>query len=200
MARKKHRRHARRRNPVAVRRHVVRHRRRHRRNPPLMGGVMGLVKSGVSDGAFGLAGNFTTRYVSGMLGTVGTGYTGYLVEAGLGVVGAMVLRKMSPGGARAFLQGAFMAPMSQLAKSVLPASMSMYLGDAELTTQYNAGIPGGGFNNGGLDPAVQTGQTHIGELQGYAGYAGYPGLNGYAGYAEDSMGDFDSMAGQYGRR
>jgi hypothetical protein len=160
----------------------------------MMSGVMGLVKNGFSDGLFGLGGNFATRYVSGMLGTVGTGYTGYLIEAGLGVVGALVLRKVAPSGSRAFLQGAFMAPMSQLAKTVLPASMSMYLGDAELTTQYNAGIPGGGFNNGGLDPAAQVG---MGE------YAGYPALSGYAGYAgypEDSMGDFDSMAGQYARR
>lgn len=195
MARKKHRRHTRRRNPVRVtHRARTTHRRRHRRNPPMMSGVMGLVKNGFSDGLFGLGGNFATRYVSGMLGTVGTGYTGYLIEAGLGVVGALVLRKVAPSGSRAFLQGAFMAPMSQLAKTVLPASMSMYLGDAELTTQYNAGIPGGGFNNGGLDPAAQVG---MGE------YAGYPALSGYAGYAgypEDSMGDFDSMAGQYARR
>lgn len=182
---KKRRRSTKRQNPP--RRHytrtATRRRRRHYRRNPAGFSVNGLMKSamnGVVDGAYGVAGKAATRAVAGMLG-MNEGIVGYLVQAGLGVVGGALVHGFSKEGARAFVQGAMMGPIESVVASanipVISAQLSGY-NNFILPTAYNAGL---------LSPGPAVG------MQGYPpSYAGYPP-------SPAMLGDFDSAAESYGR-
>jgi hypothetical protein len=192
MAKKRHRRPIRRRNPP--RHHVTHHhkRRRHRRNPAglNMNGILRTVTGGVMDAAWGVGGKASARAASTKLGFVPGSMTSMLVEAGVGVLGAMVLRKFAPSGTRAFLQGAFMAPIETFVISNNVPVLATYLGDYNTGTLPIAGM----YNAGAVNPGRQAGA-----FNGYpAQLSGYPAPVGHmSGFADDTMGDFDTMAGTY---
>jgi hypothetical protein len=150
-----------------------------------MGGITSTLMHGVTDAAWGIGGKVTARVGVSKFGFVPGSMTGLLVEAGIGVVGAMLLRKISPAGTRAFLQGAFMAPLETLAITNKVPFVSDYLGD------YGTLNVRGGYNQGALAPGFDAGA--------FAGYPQPTMLNGYpsGGFRDDSMGDFDSTAGQF---
>jgi hypothetical protein len=152
-----------------------------------MGGIVSTLTHGVTDAAWGIGGKVAARMTVTKLGFVPGSMTSILAEAGVGVVGAMLLRKVSPSGTRAFLQGAFMAPIETFAITNKVPVVSEYLGD------YGTLNVRGAYNAGALAPGYDAGA-----FAGVGGYphaqlAGYPG----GGFRDDSMGDFDSSAGRF---
>jgi hypothetical protein len=150
-----------------------------------MGGIVSTLTHGVTDAAWGVGGKVSARFTTTKLGFVPGSMMSLLVEAGVGVVGAMLLRKVSPSGTRAFLQGAFMAPIETFAITSKVPIVSDYLGDygtLSVRAPYNAGAISPGYDAGA-----------------FAGYPRDPMLAGYpsGGFRDDSMGDFDSVAGQF---
>jgi hypothetical protein len=156
-----------------------------------MNGILKTVTGGVVDAAWGIGGKAAARFGSTKFGMVPGSITASLVEAGIGVLGAMALRRVSPSGTRAFLQGAFMAPLETMVITAKVPFVSDYLGDygtMALPMQ-------GAYNSGIVNPARQVG------MGGYpprlAGtMAGYPPER-VGHYDEGGMGDFDTMAGAY---
>jgi hypothetical protein len=154
-----------------------------------MNGIMKTVTSGAMDAVWGVGGKATARFGSTKLGFVPGTTTALLVEAGIGVLGAMALRRFAPNGTRAFLQGAFMAPLETFAISVKVPILSDYLGDYGTMSLPMAGA----YNSGIVNPARQVGM------------GGYPPrlagtMNGYPperSYDEGGLGEFDTMAGSY---
>jgi hypothetical protein len=151
-----------------------------------MSGIMGTVTHGVMDAAWGVGGKVAARATTSKLGFAPGSMTSMLVEAGVGVVGAMLLRRVSPNATRAFLQGAFMAPIETFAITSKVPLISDYLGDYNTGAllvrpgQYNAIAPNPGYD--------------AGAFQGYPHQlAGYP----RDGFRDDSMGDFDAMPGRF---
>jgi hypothetical protein len=153
-----------------------------------MGGIMRTLTGGVVDAAWGVGGKVAARAIPTKLGMIPGSMTALLMEAGVGVVGSMLLRKISPSGTRAFLQGAFMAPIETYAVTAKVPFVSDYLGD------YNSGnlhFPGM-YNAIAPAPGRDTGA--------FQGYPRQTQLMGYPhdGFRDDStMGDFDSMAGRF---
>ena len=176
---------AKRRNPVRARRVYAAPKRRYRRrrNPAgmSMGKITNTIMQGLVDAGYGVGGKAAAKTVSSMLGFAGGGPMTYLVQALVGIAGGMVVADFSRDGARAFVQGAFMCPIEELAVGanipLVSAGLSGY-NNFILPTAYNAGL---------LSPGPAVG------MQGYppAGFAGYPEQAGF--------GDFDSMAEGYGR-
>jgi hypothetical protein len=152
---------------------------------------MRTVTGGVVDAAWGVGGKAAARYGSSKFGFVAGSPTALLVEAAIGVLGAMALRKVSPGGTRAFLQGAFMAPLETLVKNANVPIIADALGDYGTMALPMAGA----YNSGIVNPARQVG------MGGYPPriantMAGYPPER-VGHYDEGGMGDFDTMAGSY---
>jgi len=182
MPKKKTRRSAKRRSNPPRSYKAPKRRYRRRRNPQgvSMNAITKQVMQGVVDAGYGVGGKAVAKAVSGMLGFGGGGITSYLVQAAIGVGGGMLISGYSKEGARAFVQGAFMAPVEELAVAanvpLLSANLAGYNNDV-LPTMYNAGL---------LSPGPAVGMM-----------GGYPGA-GVEGYPPQ-FGDFDTMAETYGR-
>jgi hypothetical protein len=143
------------------------------------------------DAAWGVGGKAAARAATTKFGFLPGTITSVLVEAGVGIVGAMLLRRVSPSAPRAFLQGAFMAPIETFAITSQVPILSTYLGGyGTMTLPLN-------YNAGGVNPGLNTGS--------FAGYPPRVQLGGYPhgaqldGFRDDCMGDWDSVAGSYAR-
>lgn len=132
-----------------------RHRRRHyRRNPGFSIGGIGnqLIGAGKLVGGIYL-GKGVTNFVSAKIPVAQTGWMGYAVKLGVGLVGTMGVRKfLGPEWAKAFLAGAIMSVVDPMAKSLPIIGPS--LGDDDM----------GEYVPVGYDyPAVGAYETSVGE-------------------------------------
>lgn len=123
----------RRRNPVAVT--AARsnpHRRRRRRNPSIGASfrdIPNMALQGMIGAGQVIAGKGVARLVRGKLNIEGATTTGSIVEVGVGIAGAMFMRRRWPHFAERFLIGAFIAPLETIAKQANIPYISVALGD-----------------------------------------------------------------------
>lgn len=76
-----------------------------------------------------LAGKGVARLVRGKMNIEGNTTTGSLVEVGIGIAGAIAMRRKFPRFAERFLIGAFIAPLETIAKQSNIPYLSTALGD-----------------------------------------------------------------------